>query len=126
MGQDAKVVPAVATFDKWVKKVDPQTQLDLYTLYGWISAAALRPSPEGRRGRTRPGPVLDAQLDKITSFNANGLIATQNPAQKIPGQCWLVTQYENGHWKRIAPTRSPASSVTPAASTRAATRASPR
>jgi branched-chain amino acid transport system substrate-binding protein len=102
MGEDAKVVPAVATFDKWAKKVDPQTQLDLYTLDSWINAElfvqalkAAGPNP------TRGG--LDAQLDKITSFNANGLISTQNPAQKIPGQCWLVAQYENGKWSRIAP-----------------------
>ncbi len=55
MGQDAKVVPAVATFDKWAKKVDPQTQLDLYTLYGWINAGALRPGAQGGRRRPDPG-----------------------------------------------------------------------
>jgi branched-chain amino acid transport system substrate-binding protein len=102
MGEDAKVVPAVATFDKWAKKVDPQTQLDLYTLDAWINAqlfvqALKAAGPNPTRGS------LDAQLDKVTSFNANGLIATQNPAQKIPGQCWLVAQYENGKWSRIAP-----------------------
>ncbi len=37
-GEDAKAVPAVATFDKWVKKVDPSTQLDIYTLDAWINA----------------------------------------------------------------------------------------
>jgi branched-chain amino acid transport system substrate-binding protein len=102
MGQDAKVVPAVATFDHWAKKVDPKTQLDLYTLDAWINAElfvqalkAAGPSP------TRAG--LEAQLDKITSFNANGLISTQNPAKKIPGQCWLAVEYENGTWKRIPP-----------------------
>jgi branched-chain amino acid transport system substrate-binding protein len=101
-GEDAKVVPAVATFDKWVKKVDPSSQLDIYTLDAWVNAElfvqalkAAGPNP------TRAG--LDAQLNKITSFNANGLISAQNPAKKIPGQCWLVAQYENGSWHRIAP-----------------------
>ncbi len=90
-GEDAKVVPAVATFDKWVKKVDPSSQLDIYTLDAWVNAElfvqalkAAGPNP------TRAG--LDAQLNKITSFNAGGLISTQNPAQKIPGQCWLVAR----------------------------------
>ena len=102
MGEDAKVVPAVATFDKWAKKVDPQTQLDLYTLYGWISAELFVQALKGAGADpTRAG--LEAQLDKITSYNAGGLISTQNPAQKIPGQCWIVAQYDNGHWKRIAP-----------------------
>ncbi|HWD56518.1 MAG TPA: ABC transporter substrate-binding protein [Acidimicrobiales bacterium] len=102
MGQDAKVIPAVATFDKWAKKVDPQTQLDLYTLYGWINAQlfvqALKASGANP---TRAG--LEAQLDKITSFNASGLISPQNPAQKIPGQCWIMAEYNNGNWARIAP-----------------------
>ena len=101
-GEDAKVVPAVATFDKWVKKVDPSSQLDIYTLDSWINAElfvqalkAAGPNP------TRAG--LDAQLNKITSFNADGLISPQNPAKKIPGQCWLVARYENGTYQRIAP-----------------------
>ncbi|HWD54511.1 MAG TPA: ABC transporter substrate-binding protein [Acidimicrobiales bacterium] len=101
-GEDAKVVPAVATFDKWVKKVDPSSQLDIYTLDAWVNTdlfvqalKAAGPNP------TRAG--LEAQLNKIKSFNADGLISPQNPAQKIPGQCWLVAQYENGTWHRIAP-----------------------
>jgi branched-chain amino acid transport system substrate-binding protein len=101
-GEDAKSVPAVATFDKWVRKIDSSAQLDIYTLDAWINAElfvqALKaegPNP------TRAG--LDAQLNKITSFNADGLMSPQNPAQKIPGQCWLITRYENGTWQRIAP-----------------------
>ncbi len=102
MGQDAKVVPAVATFDHWAKKVDPQTQLDLYTLDAWINAELFVQALKAEGANpTRAG--LEAQLDKVTSFNANGLISTQNPAQKIPGQCWLVAEYENGTWKRIPP-----------------------
>jgi branched-chain amino acid transport system substrate-binding protein len=102
MGEDAKVVPAVATFDHWAKKVDPQTQLDLYTLDAWINAELFVQALKAEGANpTRAG--LEAQLDKVTSFNANGLISTQNPAQKIPGQCWLAAEYENGTWKRIAP-----------------------
>jgi branched-chain amino acid transport system substrate-binding protein len=102
MGEDAKAVPAVATFDKWAKKVDPQTQLDLYTLYGWINAQLFVQALKGA-GANPTRASLDAQLDKITSFNASGLISPQDPAQKIPGQCWLAAQYENGSWHRIAP-----------------------
>jgi branched-chain amino acid transport system substrate-binding protein len=101
-GQDAKAVPAVATFDKWAKKVDPQTQLDLYTLYGWINAQLFVQALQGA-GANPTRASLDAQLNKITSFNASGLISNQNPAQKIPGQCWIVAQYENNNWHRIAP-----------------------
>jgi ABC-type branched-subunit amino acid transport system substrate-binding protein len=101
-GQDAKVIPAVATFDKWAKKVDPQTQLDLYTLYGWINAQLFVQALQAA-GANPTRVSLDAQLNKITSFNASGLISPQNPAQKIPGQCWIAAQYENGTWHRISP-----------------------
>ncbi len=102
MGEDAKVVPAVATFDHWAKKVDPQTQLDLYTLDAWINAELFVQALKAEGANpTRAG--LEAQLDKVTSFDANGLISTQNPAKKIPGQCWLAAEYENGTWKRIPP-----------------------
>ncbi len=102
MGQDAKVIPAVATFDKWAKKVDPQTQLDLYTLYGWINAQLFVQALKAA-GANPTRASVEAQLNKITSFNASGLISPQNPAQKIPGQCWLMAEYNNGTWSRVAP-----------------------
>jgi ABC-type branched-subunit amino acid transport system substrate-binding protein len=102
MGEDASVIPAVGTFDHWAKKVDPQTQLDLYTLYGWISGELFVQALKGA-GANPTRASLDAQLNKVTSFNANGLITNQNPAQKIPGQCWIAAEYNNGKWHRIAP-----------------------
>ena len=47
--------------------------------------------------------VVGIVTGSIYAVTASGLIAPQNPAQKIPGQCWLVAQYENGNWKRISP-----------------------
>lgn len=101
-GEDAKAVPAVATFDKWVKKVDPTSQLDIYTLDAWINAQLFVQALQAA-GKNPTRGSLDAQLDKIKSFDASGLISPQDPAQKIPGQCWLVAQYDNGKWHRIKP-----------------------
>jgi branched-chain amino acid transport system substrate-binding protein len=101
-GEDAKTVPAVALFDKWAKKVDPQTQLDVYTVDAWMNAELFVQALKAA-GANPTRASLAAQLNKITSFNADGLESTQNPAQKIPGQCWLVAQYENGNWSRISP-----------------------
>jgi hypothetical protein len=50
---------------------------------------------------TRAG--LDERLAKINSFDASGLISPQNVAEKIPGQCWLAAQFENGTWHRVKP-----------------------
>jgi ABC-type branched-subunit amino acid transport system substrate-binding protein len=104
-GEDAKAVPAVATFDKYILKVDPKvfdSVEPLSGIYGWTSAVlfvqalkAAGPNP------TRAG--LLAQLNKVTSFNAGGLTPTANPAKNIPSRCFLVAQFKNGAWTRAAP-----------------------
>lgn len=105
-GQDAKAVPAVATFDKWTKKVDPSGHIDTYALFGWVSAQLFVQALQAA-GRNPTRTSLLAALTKITSFNGNGLIATTNPAQKKPGTCWIEIKVANGRWQRTAP--SPAS-----------------
>jgi branched-chain amino acid transport system substrate-binding protein len=102
MGEDAKVVPAVGTFDKWVKKADPNPTLDLFTLDGWINAQLFVQALKAA-GANPTRASLVAQLNKINSFNASGIISSQNPAQKIPGQCWIAAKYTNGKWLRIKP-----------------------
>jgi branched-chain amino acid transport system substrate-binding protein len=102
MGEDAGVIPAVGTFDKWVKKTDPNPTLDLFTLDGWINAQLFVQALK-LAGANPTRASLVAQLNKINSFNASGLISSQNPAQKIPGQCWIAAKYTNGKWLRIKP-----------------------
>jgi hypothetical protein len=104
-GEDAKAVPAVAMFDKYVTAVDPKvfdSVEPLAGLYGWASAMlfvqalkAAGPNP------TRAG--LLAQLNKVTSFNAGGLTPTANPAKNLPSKCFLIAQFKNGVWTRVAP-----------------------
>ena len=45
LGQDAKAVPAVATFLNWVQVASPGFKTDLFTLYAWLSAASCSPRP---------------------------------------------------------------------------------
>ena len=102
LGQDAKAVPAVALFDKWLLKVDPKAHVDTYGLYGWAAAQlfvqALRSAgPEPTR------TSLIAQLNKITNFTASGLTAAGNPAQKVPEMCWILAKVQNGRWVRSGP-----------------------
>jgi ABC-type branched-subunit amino acid transport system substrate-binding protein len=102
LGQDAKTTPSVALFDKWVHKVNAGAHYDTFAVFGWASAQlfvqalkAAGPNP------TRAGVI--AQLNRVTNFSANGLLAASNTAEKIPGNCWILVQVVNGHWQRVSP-----------------------
>ena len=102
LGQDAKNVPAVKQFTTYVKKVNPSGVPDLFTLYGWASAnlfvqALKAAGPHPTRG------VVIAQLKKITSFGANGLLGTADPADKKPAVCFLMAVIKNGNFVRELP-----------------------
>lgn len=101
-GQDAKVVPAVSTFDKWTKAANPSAHIDTYALFGWLSAELFVQALKAA-GPNPTRAALFAQLNKISSFSGNGLIATTNPVQKKPNTCWIEIKVSNGNWGRTTP-----------------------
>jgi ABC-type branched-subunit amino acid transport system substrate-binding protein len=102
LGQDAKTVPAVGLFDKWMKKVDPNPNFEIEAVYGWASAELFAQALQtAGNPPTRQG--LIAALNKITFFDAGGLVPPSNPAQAIPSGCFIMAQVQNGVIKRVAP-----------------------
>jgi ABC-type branched-subunit amino acid transport system substrate-binding protein len=102
LGQDAKTVPAVALFDKWMKKVDPNPNFEIEAVYGWTSAELFAQALQSAGNPpTRQG--LIAALNKITFFDAGGLVPPSDPAQAIPSGCFIMAQVQNGVIKRVAP-----------------------
>ena len=101
LGTDGSL-PAVKLFTKWMKIADPTANFELEALFGWASAELF---VQGLRNAgsppTRAG--LEAALDKVTSFNAGGLLATGDPAQNIPASCVVLAQVKNGKIVRVAP-----------------------
>jgi ABC-type branched-subunit amino acid transport system substrate-binding protein len=102
LGADSDL-PAVKLYTKWMKIADPTANFELQSLFGWASAELF---VEGLRNAgnppTRSG--LEEALDKITSFNASGLITTSDPAQNVPGSCVILAQVVNGDIVRVSPT----------------------
>ncbi|HVC69075.1 MAG TPA: ABC transporter substrate-binding protein [Acidimicrobiales bacterium] len=96
-------LPAVKLFTKWMKRADSSANFELQALFGWASAElfvdGLRQagSPPTRAG-------LEQALDRITSFNASGLLTTSDPARNVPGSCVVLAQVRNGHVVRVSPT----------------------
>jgi ABC-type branched-subunit amino acid transport system substrate-binding protein len=105
LGQDANTIPADKMFLSYVKKVSPSWTPDLFTLYGWASAQLFVQALQAAGPNPTRGSVL-SQLKKITSFNASGLIAPANPAQKKPASCYVMMQIKNGNFVRTQPAKS--------------------
>ena len=105
LGQDAKSLPADKSFLSYVKKVNPSWVPDLYTLYGWASADLFVQALKAAGPHPTRGAVL-AQLKKITSFDANGLMATVNPVAKTISPCFMMADIKGGNFVREMPTGS--------------------
>jgi hypothetical protein len=96
--------PAVKDFQTWTNKVAPGEHLDLFAVYGWSSAQLFVKALKAAGAKANRADVL-RELKKITSFDADGLIATANPAEKKPPTCWLGAQVKNGKWVRVTPAK---------------------
>ena len=105
LGQDATAVPVVKTFDKYMTQIDPTDSIASWGATSW-AAAALFVQALKNAGQNPTRASLETALNKITSFNADGLIATSNPAANVPGGCWLLAQVKNGQVTRVPPTPS--------------------
>ena len=100
LGEDVSAVPAVSTFLTWVHRTAPGFTPDLFTLYGWISVDLFTQALASAGPHPTRGSVLQA-LRRITSFDADGLIAASNPAGKVPSPCILAARVEHGTFVRV-------------------------
>jgi len=100
LGGDSTAIPAVATFLHWVNVVSPGFKPDLFTLYGWTSAELFAQALENAGSDPSRGSLLQA-LSKVTSYSADNIIATSNPAGKTQGNCYLLAQVQAGQFQRL-------------------------
>jgi ABC-type branched-subunit amino acid transport system substrate-binding protein len=105
LGQDAKAIPAVRQFVTYVKKVNSSWVPDLYTLYGWMSAELFVQALKAAGPDPTRGDVM-TQLKKVTSFDADGLLAGSDPAAKTVTPCFLMMGIKNGQYVRELPKKT--------------------
>ena len=105
LGQDASVVPAVNVFNKWMHKAASKPNFEIESIYGWSSAEMfVQALKNAGNPPTRAGLV--SALNKITFFNADGLIPPTDPAQAVASSCFLLAQVQHGKIVRVAPSPS--------------------
>lgn len=100
LGEDRTDIPEVDLFVSWMQQVDPSANLDLFTVYGWASAALFVQALKAAGPQaTRAG--LLSSLQQIDQYDANGLLAPAGPASKTPAICYIMVQVHDGKFARV-------------------------
>jgi hypothetical protein len=100
LGQDASLIPSVATFIKWVNIASPGFKADIFSFYGWISAELFTDALKKAGADPSRGSLLKA-LSKITSFSGENIEIPVNPAAKTVSNCYLLGEIEHGDYQRV-------------------------
>jgi ABC-type branched-subunit amino acid transport system substrate-binding protein len=96
-GQDANSVPEVGLFDRYYQALYGGSP-NLFAAFGWMSGELFVEGLDA--GGTPTRSALLAGLKTITKFDANGMVAENNPAGKVPPNCYLVIDVSNGKFLR--------------------------
>ena len=102
LGQDRATNPAVDTFLTWINKTHPGFKPDLFTFYGWISAALFADALKAA-GPNPTDSALYKQLKATNNFTAAGLVPSTDVGNKKPPLCYLMAQAQNNTWVRDYP-----------------------
>ena len=81
LGQDAKTVPAVALFDKWMRKVSSDPNFEIESIFGWTCSRALRPGPRPGRQPSHPGRALPG-VEQGDVVQRRGTDPTERPRRR--------------------------------------------
>ena len=101
-GEDAGTVPEVGLFNTWIKRVGGKP--DFFAVMGW-AAARLAVQGLNQGGKPTRQAMLDA-LKTVHKFDSNGMLASSDPAGKVPPTCWVLVDVKGGKFKRNAATPS--------------------
>jgi ABC-type branched-subunit amino acid transport system substrate-binding protein len=102
LGEDAKNVPEVKLFQKWMKKTHSDVTPDLFAMYSWASAALFVDALKAAGQNPTRASLLTA-LKGIHSFDDNGMVAPADVGNKKPPACWMLLKVNNGKFQRVIP-----------------------
>lgn len=97
---DAKLIPAVADFQKYYAQVTGGTAADGFAADGWAQAELLVDAIKKAGPMVTRAKVMTA-LKQTSTFDANGFTAPSGPASKRGPICYLVWQIKGGNYVRI-------------------------
>ncbi len=89
-----------------------------YTVYGWAAAIVFAQAAravvakDGVNGLTRKS-LLKTGMPTLTKFDAGGMVATVNIADKVPSACFMLDRFTHGNFTRVYPAKKGTFDCTP-------------
>jgi len=102
-GEDGQRIPEVALFNQWMKKVDPNQVVDLFSFYGWLSGRLFVEAAEKAGPQLTRQKILSA-LSQFGTWDGHGSVGPVNVGQKKPSDCYMVLKIHDGKFVRTEPT----------------------
>jgi hypothetical protein len=112
--EEASANPMLANMLKYVGK----DKVTGYTVYGWAAAIAFAQAAravvakDGVNGLTRRS-LLKTGMPTLTKFDAEGMVATVNIADKVPSACFMLDRFVNSKFTRVYPAKKGTFDCTP-------------
>lgn len=100
--EDAGQNEEVNNFLTWYERTNPGSDIDFFAIEAWVAANMYVKALREIDGAPTRDAVL-ANLQGFTAFDANGMKAPVNPAQKKGADCFMVAEVDNSAWKRVHP-----------------------
>jgi ABC-type branched-subunit amino acid transport system substrate-binding protein len=96
---DAKNIPAVGLYQKWMQQTHPGAAYDLYSMYAWCSGQLFVQALKAAGAKVTRTKLL-AQLRKVHNFDCDGILPANDPAGKKPPNCFVLWTIHHGVYVR--------------------------
>jgi ABC-type branched-subunit amino acid transport system substrate-binding protein len=100
--EDAGSVPAIKDFVTWYERTNPGADIDFFAIMAWAAADLYVDALRAVDGPPTRDKVL-AALQATTEYDADGMLAPINPAQKKGAGCFMIAEVDGGRWIRTHP-----------------------
>lgn len=97
---DARNIRAVRQYQSWMKRTNPDVRMDVFSMYGWSSAALFVQALEDAGPRVTREKLL-AALNDVHEFDAGGVVAPTDPAGNDASSCYVLWRIHNGGFQRV-------------------------
>jgi ABC-type branched-subunit amino acid transport system substrate-binding protein len=101
-GEDAGRIPEVGLFNQWMKRVDPNQTVDLFSMYGWLSGRLFAEAMEKAGPQAKRTKLIET-LSAMGTWNGHGLVAPVVIGRKKPSDCFFIFKIVKGRYQRIFP-----------------------